>query len=221
MSVETFTYNTIDRMGLGEFKDRGSKFYGYVYPVINREEALACLQEVKDEHKKARHHCFAWRIGGHGQDYRIADDGEPSGSAGQPIFNQLLSEELTNIVAIVVRYFGGTKLGVPGLINAYRTATYEALRQVTIKEKELSAFYQITSNYDHAAMLMTAFKQNDIDVLDAKYDADVTFHLRMAQGNHESHLRRVLTIGFQFPGEEMVDQLSKEELDVQLLELET
>ena len=121
-------YNTIEKPATAEFKDRGSKFLAYVYPVQLIEEFKIRLADLKKEHPKAVHHCFAYRLGTDKNNFRVSDDGEPSGTAGRPILGQIDSKELTNVVIIVVRYFGGTLLGVPGLINAYKTSASMVLQ---------------------------------------------------------------------------------------------
>lgn len=216
MTEQLTRYNTIKAPSEGYFRDRGSKFHGYVFPVSSRVEALAELEQVKSEHVKARHHCFAWRLGAGGEDFRAADDGEPAGSAGQPILNQLLSSEVTYIMAIVVRYFGGTKLGIPGLINAYKLATQDALSNAAVVAKELSAFYRVVTNYDHAARLMSAFKDNEIEVEEAVYEADVTFNLKIPLSAHRDKLNHALVTGFQVHAVEMLEDIPEEELHLEL-----
>ena len=136
MSDEYF-YQTVTQNAIAEFKDRGSKFMAYVFPVITIDECKKYLQELKKEHPKAVHHCLAYRLGLDGNIFRVSDDGEPSGTAGKPILNQIDSKELTNVVVIVVRYFGGTLLGVPGLINAYKTAAALALQTIPVVRKAI------------------------------------------------------------------------------------
>lgn len=208
----SFSYKTIEVAGEGLFKDRGSKFLGYVFPVASRQEALMHLDEIRDLHKKARHHCFAWRIGTRGQDYRAADDGEPSGSAGQPMLNQLLSHEITNVVAIVVRYFGGTKLGVPGLINAYKMGTLEALEGLPIVEKDILAYYSITTTFDHASRMMTVLKDKGCTVQHTSYTNKVTYDVSLPAADHEQRLRLALTVSMQLPSVEMLDDVDEEHL---------
>ncbi|KAI9435670.1 ribosomal protein S5 domain 2-type protein, partial [Russula earlei] len=111
-----------------EFKDRGSRFIAYAYPIQSADDCKRYLQELKKEHPKAVHHCFAYRLGLDGNSFRVSDDGEPSGTAGKPIMGQIDSKQLANVLIVVVRYFGGTLLGVPGLINAYRSAAAMALQ---------------------------------------------------------------------------------------------
>ncbi len=217
MSVQ-ITYRTITGPSEAEFKDRGSKFLAYVAPISSREQALFFLNEIKDLHKKARHHCLAWRIGYQGEDFRISDDGEPSGSAGQPIYNQLLSFDVTNIVAIVVRYFGGTKLGVPGLINAYKSSTYEALSKALIEEFEPMVYCTVEVMYDHAARLLSAFKNENIEVIDAQYADRVLFKLKMPAYMHQNRIDRALATGFDLAAVEMVENLDANKLTIQFIE---
>src|SRR6478735_3683732 len=128
-------FYTIEKSASAEFKDRGSKFIAYTYPVQSVEDFKKCMEAIKKEHPKATHHCFAYRIGLDNNTYRVSDDGEPSGTAGKPILGQIDSKKLTNILVIVVRYFGGTLLGVPGLINAYKSVTAMTLQLTTIIAK--------------------------------------------------------------------------------------
>src|SRR4051812_44945561 len=125
-------YNTIEKPAETEYKDRGSRFLAYAFPVQTTDDFKKRLKELKEEHPKAAHHCFAYRIGTDGNSFRAGDDGEPSGSAGKPILGQIDSKGLTDTAVVVVRYFGGTLLGVPGLINAYKTSTSLALQLTPI-----------------------------------------------------------------------------------------
>lgn len=137
MEATNFYYNTIEKPATAEFKDRGSKFIALAFAIENAEDFKLKLKEVKAQHAKANHHCFAYRLGTDNNNYRSSDDGEPKGSAGLPILNQIISKQLTNVAVVVVRYFGGTLLGVPGLINAYKTATVLALQLSPIIQKLL------------------------------------------------------------------------------------
>jgi uncharacterized YigZ family protein len=148
--MSNYTYFTVAKEGVTDFRDRGSKFFGYAYPVVSVDEAKARLQGLKKMHPKATHHCFAWRIGAEGEVVRVNDDGEPSGTAGKPIEGQILSRKLTNVMVVVVRYFGGSLLGVPGLINAYKTAAAEALDQCGIIENNIE--YAIRIQFDYTMM---------------------------------------------------------------------
>lgn len=166
----TDSYHTITAPATGEFKDRGSKFLGYAYPVRSEEEALVYLEMLRKEHFKARHHCFAWRLGVDGTRFRANDDGEPGGTAGRPILGQIDSFGLTDVFIVVVRYFGGTLLGSSGLIHAYREAAAEALRNAEIVEKIIKDHF--TLDFDYALMpdVMNAVKKLDLEIIQQTFD---------------------------------------------------
>jgi uncharacterized YigZ family protein len=140
-------YFTIEKPVVAEFKDRGSKFLAYAFPVSSTDDFKKRLKELKEEHPKAAHHCFAYRLGIDKNNFRSSDDGEPSGSAGKPILGQIDSKELTNVAVVVVRYFGGTLLGVPGLINAYKTSASFALQLTPILQKPVLVQYELQFDY--------------------------------------------------------------------------
>jgi uncharacterized YigZ family protein len=158
-------FNTIEKPSTAEFKDRGSKFIAYAYPISDVIEFKEKLATIKKELPKASHHCFAYRIGLDGNNFRVADDGEPSGTAGRPILGQIDSKRLTNVLVIVVRYFGGTMLGVPGLINAYKTATALALEATAIVQKPILVFYKLRFDYLQMNDVMKLVKQYDCEVV--------------------------------------------------------
>jgi uncharacterized YigZ family protein len=158
-------YNTIEKPSIAEFKDRGSKFIAYTYPVNNVSEFKEKLAALKKEHPKAVHHCFAYRIGFDGTIFRVSDDGEPSGSAGRPILGQIDSRQLTNVLIIVVRYFGGTLLGVPGLINAYKTVAALTLEETPIIRKPVLINYRLQFDYTQMNDVMKLVKQADCVVM--------------------------------------------------------
>lgn len=143
-------FHTVNNACNGIFKDKGSKFLAYVYPVSNEQEIKEILAKLRKEHHSARHHCYAWRLGPEMIDFRINDDGEPSGTAGRPIFGQIQSRELTNILVVVVRYFGGILLGTSGLINAYKQAAIDVLNNAIIIEKVVTDLIEV--NFDYSAM---------------------------------------------------------------------
>ena len=159
-------YFTIDRNGNAEFKDRGSKFIAYAYPIENAEAFKRYLQGLKKEHAKAVHHCFGYRLGISNDNFRVSDDGEPSGTAGKPILGQIDSKKLTNTAVIVVRYFGGTLLGVPGLINAYKTATSLVLQMMPTIQKQIESIYTIQFDYTRMNDIMQVIKQYNCTVLE-------------------------------------------------------
>ena len=152
-------YLTIEKTAFAEFKERGSKFIAFAYPTQSVDEFKVHLQLLKKEHPKAVHHCFAYRLGLDGNNFRVSDDGEPSGTAGRPILGQIDSKLLTDTAVIVVRYFGGTLLGVPGLINAYKTATIMALQLVPTVEKAIEIVYELQFDYTRLNEVMTICKQ--------------------------------------------------------------
>lgn len=158
-------YNTITQPVVAEFKDRGSQFLAYAYPLSSIEEFKLKLKALKEEHHKAVHHCFAYRLGVDGNTFRVSDDGEPSGSAGRPILGQIDSKELTNVLIIVVRYFGGTLLGVPGLINAYKTAAALALQTTPIVQKQIEVNYFLHFDYTRMNDVMMVIKQYNCTVI--------------------------------------------------------
>lgn len=154
-------YKTIEKNSEGYFKDRGSKFHAYAYPFTSKNQLKEILQTLKKEHHKAVHHCYAYRLGQKGEEFRANDDGEPSGSAGKPILGQIDSFGLTNILIVVVRYFGGTLLGVPGLINAYKTASTECLQVAEIVEKPIMEELTVEFDYPLLGDVMNLIKQFD------------------------------------------------------------
>ena len=158
-------YNTIKKPSTAEFKDRGSKFLGFAFPISSIEDFKLHRAQLKKEHLKANHHCFAYRLGTEGMNYRVSDDGEPSGSAGRPILGQIDSHQLTDILIIVVRYFGGTLLGVPGLINAYKTTAALTIRQTGIIQKPFLVNYRLQFDYMLMNDVMKLVKQFDCLVL--------------------------------------------------------
>lgn len=158
-------YNTITQPVVAEFKDRGSQFLAYAYPLSSVDEFKLKLKALKEEHHKAVHHCFAYRLGVDGNTFRVSDDGEPSGSAGRPILGQIDSKELTNVLIVVVRYFGGTLLGVPGLINAYKTAAALALQTTPIIQKQIEVNYFLHFDYTRMNDVMMVIKQYNCTVI--------------------------------------------------------
>lgn len=159
-------YYTIEKSSLAEYKDRGSRFIAYAYPIQTVEEFKKYWKALKEEHPKAVHHCFAYRLGTDKNNFRSSDDGEPSGSAGKPILGQIDSKELTNVAIIVVRYFGGTLLGVPGLINAYKTSASLALQVTPIVQKPVLINYELHFDYTLMNDVMMAVKRFGCQVLE-------------------------------------------------------
>jgi uncharacterized YigZ family protein len=158
-------YNTIVQTSTAEFKDRGSKFIAYAFPIETADDFKKQLQILKKEHPKAVHHCFAYRIGTDGNNFRSSDDGEPSGTAGKPILGQIDSKDLTDVAVIVVRYWGGTLLGVPGLINAYKMAASMAFQVTPIIQKQVELKYRIEFDYTQMNEVMMVIKQFNCTVI--------------------------------------------------------
>lgn len=184
-------YHTISAPSYGEFKDKGSKFHAYAFPVESEEEIMQHLQDVKKEHFKARHHCYAYRIGMDKNNFRANDDGEPSSTAGKPILGQLDSFGVTNVFIVVVRYFGGTKLGVSGLINAYRTSAAEALKAAEIIQKTVVDVYKIAFDYAIMGDVMNAIKKLDLKMQNQDFNSAPSLEVSIRQSEVENTLIRL------------------------------
>lgn len=171
------SYKTLAAPAAGEFKDRGSKFLGYAFSVAEETDALARIEALRKEHFKANHHCFAWRLGPDGARFRSSDDGEPSGTAGRPILAQIDTAGLTDVVVVVVRYFGGTLLGTSGLIQAYRETAADTLKNAQIIEIILKT--QCVFDLDYAAVpdVMNAVKKLQLELLDQQFGENARFTL--------------------------------------------
>lgn len=170
------------------FKDRASKFLGYAFPLKREDDVKEIIQSLKSAHFKARHWCFAWRLG-KSQDemrFRANDDGEPSNSAGMPIYGQILSKDVTNILVVVVRYFGGTKLGVGGLVNAYRSAAEMALDASNIVEKSIDIKYQLIFEYKDMNKVMRVIKENALKITDQKQELNCEFVISVRKNKAKS-----------------------------------
>ena len=154
------------------FKDRNSKFFGYAFPIKSEDDIKASLEILKKKHHSARHFCYAWQLGTEIIRFRANDDGEPSNSAGMPIYGQIQSFELTNILIVSVRYFGGTKLGVGGLINAYRSSAKLAIESSVIVKKTIDILYQLNFEYDLMSKVMKIIKENSIIIQSQKLELD-------------------------------------------------
>lgn len=166
------TYLTVQSPAEGIYRDRGSKFLAYIYPIQSAEDVKEIVKTLKAEHPKARHVCWAIRWSTDRSIFRVNDDGEPSGTAGKPILNTLLSANLTNVCVAVVRYFGGTLLGVPGLIHAYKTAAQEAIKSATIIEKTRNDRYLLQISYTQLNEVMKVLKDDGIRIISQKMESD-------------------------------------------------
>ncbi len=187
-------YRTIKSLSKGVYKEKGSKFLAFAHPVISEEEVKSVLENHRSKFHDARHHCYAFRVGITNILERSNDDGEPSGTAGKPILGQIHSFELTNVMVVVIRYFGGTKLGVSGLINAYKTVTREALLQATIVEKEVKNIFKIECHYDEMGSVMSFFKQQKIDYKEVKMAETVSMIIELKFSQTEAIIDKVKQI---------------------------
>lgn len=185
------TYQTITEPTEGDFRDRGSKFLSYVFPVYSEDACQSALEEIKKLHPKARHFCYAYRLGLDRNNFRANDDGEPSGTAGKPILGQFDSFAVTNIFCVVVRYFGGTLLGASGLINAYRTATAEALEKAEIIEKTVEDIYKITFDYALMSQVMNAVKGLELEMVRQDFGTIGVLEVAIRQGEKEELIRQL------------------------------
>jgi len=168
--MESDSYTTIKSSSQGIYKEKGSRFIAFAYPVADLEEIKPIIDKIRKEHHEAKHHCYAYMIGHERMIWRVNDDGEPSGTSGRPILGQINSFGLTNILIVVSRYFGGTLLGVSGLINAYRSAAASAIKNAEIIECTLQEFYEITYPYISMNDVMKILKEEDIGQSDQIFD---------------------------------------------------
>ncbi|AXO78838.1 YigZ family protein [Olleya aquimaris] len=168
------------------FKDKNSKFFGYAYPVTTEDEIKQHLEDLKKQHHQARHWCYAYQIGTETIAYRANDDGEPSNSAGMPIYGQIQSFEVTNVLIVVVRYFGGVKLGVGGLINAYRTGAQLALEASNIIERTINIDYLITCEYDLMNKVMRVIKEKNLNIINQKLELNCEITISVRKKEAES-----------------------------------
>jgi uncharacterized YigZ family protein len=188
------TYLTIAKTAQGIFKDKGSKFLAFAHPVSTEEEIQRILDKTHRDYYDARHHCFAWRLGADSQKFRANDDGEPSGTAGLPILNQIKSKNLTNVLVIVVRYFGGILLGTSGLTNAYKTAAQSVLDDAEIITKTVNIIYKINFGYLVMNDIMKVIKDEKPEILEQNFDQECYMLLSIRQGQSESLENRLQKI---------------------------
>jgi len=195
------SYHTIEKPVEGIFRDRGSKFIGFAYPVTKESEIKDIILKLKKEHTGANHHCYAYRLGADKQNYRANDDGEPAGTAGKPILGQIQSKDLTNILIVVVRYFGGTLLGVPGLINAYKNGAIEALNNASIIETHIMYFYKVTFSFERMNDIMRILKENSCKIVQQDFAEDCTIEFSVKKSGSEKleqQLTKIFDIKYTF-----------------------
>ncbi|PLX15040.1 MAG: YigZ family protein [Salinivirgaceae bacterium] len=184
-------YRTIKSPSKGSFKDRGSKFFAFAYPIETEDEFKENMQVLKKEYHDARHHVYAFRLGSDKKTYRASDDGEPSNSSGPPVLGQIQSYDLTNVMIVVVRYFGGTKLGVPGLINAYRSAAADAIENAKIIEKTEEKTVRIQFEYPDMNNVMRIIKDQDLNIINQDFQLACIIDLSVRLRDIEQVLERV------------------------------
>ncbi|RZM25816.1 MAG: YigZ family protein [Pedobacter sp.] len=184
------TYRTISQSSEGIFRDKGSKFIAVAYPIKALNEIKPLVEDLRSKHPKARHFCWATRLTTDRSVFKINDDGEPSGTAGRPILNSLLSADLTNILVVVVRYFGGTLLGVAGLINAYKTATIEALSVADIVMKTVNDHYKVTFSYAQMNDVMRIIKEEQLQPINQLFDAQCSLGLEIRKSKLNAVLQK-------------------------------
>lgn len=194
----TDEYITIEKEALGEYKEKGSKFLAYAYPVSTIIDVEYFLKGLKSIHPKARHICYAYEIGVDGNTFRANDDGEPSGTAGRPILGQIHSHNMTDVVVFVVRYFGGTKLGAAGLINAYKTSTSEALDEANPITKYINDNFEISFSYENMGVILNELKHLNIEVINKHFNAtpSLTVQIRTSKSLDKILQFKARLIGF-------------------------
>jgi uncharacterized YigZ family protein len=193
----TDSYKTISASNTGEYKEKGSKFIACTFVVNSEEEVKTCVEQVRKEHFKARHHCYAYRIGNEGTRFRANDDGEPSGTAGRPILGQIDSFGLTNVLSVVVRYYGGTKLGTSGLKRAYKEATKDAFEQAEIVEKIIEQQFTVSYDYVATSAVMNFLKAAGYAILQSEYEekAKLTVSVRQSEiSNFKNNLEKIIGV---------------------------
>lgn len=189
--MEEDSYRTIVAPAEAVLRERGSRFLAYAYPIEEEDEIKRLLDALRKRHYDATHHCYAWRLGPKGELFRANDDGEPSGTAGKPILGQMLSKEVTDLLVVVVRYFGGTKLGVPGLIAAYRESAAAVLEAAQIEQRTVDARLEVHFSYLAMNDIMKTIKEIQPKVIAQKFDNVCTIRLAIRQSREEELLARL------------------------------
>ena len=185
----TDSYRTIDKPIKDIiFKELGSKFINYAYPIENEDDIKTYMEQLYELHPDANHHCYAYTLGIDGKNYRVNDDGEPSGSAGLPIYNQILSAEITNILIVSVRYFGGTKLGIPGLVKAYKYAAQVVLEEANIVERFISKRIKMVFNYDQQGIVERNVDRMDGEIKDKNFTDKCMFTISVRESKLEEFI---------------------------------
>lgn len=186
-----FSFRTIQANSESLYKESGSKFLGFAYPVVTEDEIRLKIEALRKKYFDATHHCFAWVLGADKARFRAVDDGEPNHSAGDPILGQIRSKELTNVLVVVVRYYGGTKLGVGGLIQAYKLAAEDALNHAIIIEEDVTEIFLIRFPYDETSEVMRLVKEFDIKILEEEYLEDCLLELEVKLSSKGSLITKI------------------------------
>ncbi|MCQ2315304.1 MAG: YigZ family protein [Bacteroidales bacterium] len=185
------TYKIITTEGEGLYKEKGSKFVAVAFPVRTEADVKARVAAIRKKYFDAKHHCYAFMIGPDKSCYRSSDDGEPSGTAGKPILNQILSKDVTNVCVVVTRYFGGQLLGVPGLINAYKTSAREALDNCTVVEKTVDEVYALEFDYPLLNDVMRVLKEENLEQQNPKYEMRCYLEISVRQKESDRIIEKI------------------------------
>ena len=197
------SYLTIEKYTEAIYKEKGSKFLAFAYPVTTQDEIKQILADLRKKYYDATHHCYAYILGFDKEEFRMNDDGEPSSTAGKPIYGQLLSNNLTNVLVVVVRYFGGTKLGVSGLIKAYKTSTQVCLESAVIVEKKVMRLYEISFGYDKMNAVMSFLKQMNAQQKHHSFDMECSIEVLINEeysNKFEEEISKISNVKFSFFG---------------------
>ncbi|HEX2970112.1 MAG TPA: YigZ family protein [Bacteroidales bacterium] len=192
--MEDDKYKTISSFSQGLYKEKGSRFIAMAYPVREQSEIKPILDRLRKEHHEAKHHCYAWMLGADRTNYRVNDDGEPSGTGGKPILGQINSAGLTNILIVVIRYFGGTLLGVSGLINAYRSAAADAIKNNRITDQTLQEYYEIIFPYTSMNDVMKILKEENMGQSDQHFDIECKMKINFRASSRDKIIERFTRI---------------------------
>jgi len=192
--MEPDTYLTVKAFSEGLYKEKGSRFISMAWPVTNQEEIKSILEKARKEHHSARHHCYAWMLGQNRENFRVNDDGEPSGSAGKPILGQINAFQVTNVLIVVVRYFGGKLLGISGLINAYRSAAESALKNGEITEHFIQDYFELEFPYSCVNDVMKIIKEEDAGQSQQKFELRCQMTINFRTSSRERMLKALSRI---------------------------
>jgi uncharacterized YigZ family protein len=194
MQTTTDIFKTIAKPSKGFYKEKGSKFFGFAFQISSEEEAYQHIKSLKNEYYDARHHCYAYALGVNREFFKSSDDGEPSGTAGKPILNQIIVNNLTNILIVVIRYFGGVLLGTAGLVNAYKTAASDAIHQASIIEKTENALLTVAFDYKVFNSVMHLLKEEEVEQLHQQFENDCIINISVRTSKIENLTNKLMKI---------------------------